>query len=101
MSNEDLEDFGLIQRQRQIQSKLGKLKGYRDWYQTTFNRELDKSDVGEFQPYSLKGTTMKQEQALRDLAKDYGFENMRGFNNYMKGADVTYYDLIKVASPTA
>jgi len=51
------------------------------------------------QPFSLKGTTTSQEQALRDLAKEVGFKDMRGFNKWMQAANITYYDLIKVASP--
>jgi hypothetical protein len=51
------------------------------------------------QPFSLKGTTAAQEQALRDLASQSGFKSMRGFNKWMEAADLTYYDLIKVASP--
>lgn len=52
------------------------------------------------QAFKLKGTTQNQEQALRSLAKQVGFENMRGFNKWMESADMTYYDLIKIASPS-
>lgn len=97
--SEDLEDFGLVQRQREIQTKLGKLGSYRTWYQETFARYPEKTDESALLPFSIKTASAKQEQAIRSLAKEYGFDDLRGFNKFMEGAHVNYYDLIKVASP--
>lgn len=97
--SDDANDFIPILRQRRIQTKLNQFEGFREWHKETFGQYPDKNDVGGLQAFSLRGTTAKQEQALRGLAKEYGFDDMRGFNKFMEGAHVDYYDLIKVASP--
>lgn len=57
------------------------------------------ANIPELKPFSLKGATANQEQALRNLAAQSGFKTMRGFNKWMEAAHINYYDLIKVASP--
>lgn len=70
-----------------------------DWHVKLYEAEQEDYAREHLKPYSLKGTTERQEQALRTLAEQVGFKNMRGFNKWMEAADVTYYDLIKIASP--
>lgn len=57
------------------------------------------ANMPHLEPFTLKNSTQSQEQAIRDLARQAGFKDLRGFHNWMKAADITYYDLIKVASP--
>ena len=99
MSGEDYENEPFERTQKRVTERLGKLPSYRQWYQETFNRRAPQGEYGGMEPFKLRGMSSKQEQALRSLAREYGFKNMRGFNKYMEGAHVDYYDLIKVASP--
>lgn len=84
---------------RTVREKVSSFPAFRKWYQSTFGKETEWESATGMQPFSIKGTTAKQEQALRGLAKEYGFEDLRGFNKFMEAAHVDYYDLIKVASP--
>ena len=69
-----------------------------DQYQD-LNKELDQRGYEGLQPYSLKGSSQAQEEALRSMAKQSGFENLRGFSSWLKASHLDYYDLIKIASP--
>lgn len=70
-----------------------------DWHIKLYEQEEQETQHARMQPFTIKGMTSKQEDAIRDLAEDAGFKNLRGFASWMKSADVTYYDLIKIASP--
>lgn len=61
--------------------------------------KLNQLATGKLEAYSLRGSSQAQQTALRELAGQYGFENLRGFNRWMEHAELTYYDLIKIASP--
>lgn len=51
------------------------------------------------QAYNLSQATASQRDALRGLAQQMGYKNLRGFANWLRAADLDYYDIIKVASP--
>ena len=51
------------------------------------------------QPFSLKGASRKQQEAIRSMAQQVGFKDLRGFSSWLKHVELDYYDLIKVASP--
>lgn len=53
----------------------------------------------ELLPFSLYKATQNQTAAIRFLAQQVGFENLRGFWKWVEVAKLTYYDLIKIASP--
>lgn len=69
------------------------------WHSHLHEREDDHFSTANMQAFVLEGMTYLQEIAIRDLAYMSGFKNLRGFASWMKAADLTYYDLIKVASP--
>lgn len=71
----------------------------KEWFEGLFEEEIEEKETFKMQAYKLQGMTAKQEDALRTLAQQVGFKDMRGFNSWMEAADLTYYDLIKVASP--
>lgn len=70
-----------------------------NWYVKLYKAEKEEWELGRIQPYKIEGMTEKQEEALRTLAEQSGFKNLRGFASWMKAADLDYYDLIKIASP--
>jgi hypothetical protein len=41
--------------------------------------------------------TTSQEQAIREFARQQGFENLRGFNKWMEKKDWDYYDVLRVS----
>lgn len=51
------------------------------------------------QPFNLSKATSLQKDALRDLAVQSGFKDLRGYANWLKAANLNYYDIIKIASP--
>ncbi len=75
------------------------MSNYEDWHVKLFEQEEEELKHARMEPYRLEGMTEAQEEALRSLAYQSGFANLRGFANWMRAADLTYYDLIKVASP--
>lgn len=52
-------------------------------------------DEERLQPYTIGGATEAQEAAIREMAAELGFENLRGFHMYMKSRDLDYYDIIR------
>ena len=64
-----------------------------------FQAQLEQEARGKLEPYSLKESSKEQQEALRGLAGQYGFKNLRGFNKWMEKVELDYYDLIKIASP--
>jgi hypothetical protein len=64
-----------------------------------FQEKLKQLEFSGLQAYSIKGTSKSQETALRELAGEYGFDDLRGFNKFLENARLNYYDLIKIASP--
>jgi hypothetical protein len=65
----------------------------------TPEQKLEALATGKLEAYSLKTSSEKQQTAIRALALDYGFVNLRGFASWMKAVGLDYYDLIKIASP--
>lgn len=41
--------------------------------------------------------TGAQEEAIREMALDFGFENLRGFHMFMRARDWDYYDILQMA----
>lgn len=70
-----------------------------DWHIPLLEAEDEEQTRARMEPYRLEGMTTAQEDALRTLAAQSGFKDLRGFANWMRAAALTYYDLIKVASP--
>jgi hypothetical protein len=72
---------------------------YESWHVKIF--EAGEADVerANLQAFSLRTATEKQVEAIRTMARQSGFEDLRGFWKWMQAADLTYYDLIKIASP--
>lgn len=77
------------------------------WYQETIEYYVNRNErleaAGEptpnMEPFKLGKATQKQQDAIRGLAEMLGYKDLRGFWRYLENAEMTYYDLIKIASP--
>lgn len=58
-------------------------------------------DTGWFRIHEpLDGVvSAKQEAAIRDYARDQGFETLRGYASHLKMLGWDYYDVLRVVSP--
>lgn len=71
----------------------------RDWIQEIFDERGEVKRPEGLEPFAIRKATASQEEAIRGLAAQAGFEDLRGFWAWTKSADLDYYDLIKIASP--
>jgi hypothetical protein len=61
------------------------------------SRELEDWE-GEESPWiSIVNVTEKQEDVIRDMAKEMGFENLAGLAGYLSSHDWNYYDVIRLS----
>jgi|CXWL01.1.fsa_nt_gi hypothetical protein len=74
-------------------------ENYEDWHIKILEAEERGERKVTLLPYQLYKATEKQHEALTRQAQDWGFKDLRGFAEWMRQVDVTYYDVIKVASP--
>jgi len=72
---------------------------HKGWIQKDFGDAPQTFNKAELQPFSIRETTGSQEAAIRSLATQAGFKDLRGFWSWVRSAGLDYYDLIKVASP--
>jgi hypothetical protein len=53
---------------------------------------------GEESPWiSIEELTEKQEEIVREMATELGFENLAGLAGYLESHDWDYYDVIKLS----
>lgn len=72
---------------------------YEDWHVKIFEAgeaDIEKPNITAF---SLRTATAVQKEAIMFLAAQAGFKDLRGFWAWTEAAHITYYDLIKIASP--
>lgn len=60
--------------------------------------------IGETIGYDLETDTShyatnRQEQAIRDYAKQQGYDTLRGFHWFLKREDWSYYNVLRIVSP--
>ena len=69
------------------------------WYQEVLKEMTRAPEEPQLEPFSIRHATEAQEEAIRGLADQAGFKDLRGFWAWVKSADLDYYDLIRIASP--
>jgi len=63
-------------------TEYGKLPSGRPWYR------IDEPPEGK--------PSLAQEVAIRAVARDFGYETLRGFHMYMRSQGWDYYDIIEI-----
>lgn len=46
--------------------------------------------------FSIRTATDKQEEVIREFAREEGFEDLRGYWSHMQSEDWDYYDVIRM-----
>lgn len=69
------------------------------WYQAIIGPEGKDVPEHELLPFHLHKATTKQTGAMRELAREWGFKDLRDYRAFMREVGLDYYDLIKMASP--
>lgn len=71
----------------------------KSWYQKMLEKYSQAIEKEQVEPFRLRNVTAQQENAIRGFAKANNFEDLRGFNLYLMRNELTYYDVLKYASP--
>ena len=69
------------------------------WYQELLADKPEPEPKHKLEPFHLYKATTRQTGAMRELAREWGFKDLRDFRKFMMEVDKTYYDIIKMASP--
>lgn len=72
---------------------------YEDWHVKIFEAGEAEIEKVNIQAFKLRTATAIQKEAIMFLAAQVGFKDLRGFWKWIEAAHLTYYNLIKVASP--
>lgn len=59
--------------------------------------EPSEPDLEEGPWISVEVLTDKQEETVREIARDWGFENLAGLAGYLSSHDWNYYDAIRAS----
>lgn len=71
----------------------------KSWIQSVIQDDGTVEAPKKLEAFSLRTATGAQNKAIRSLAEQVGFDDLRGFWKWLQSADLDYYDLIKIASP--
>lgn len=47
----------------------------------------------------VEDLTKGREEAIREFARQEGYESLRGFHHFLEREVITYYDILKIVSP--
>lgn len=67
-----------------------------DYHVRIFEQELEAKKPIDIRETGIIGATTAQAEAIREVAREMGFKDLRGFNTFMKSMDIDYYDIIKI-----
>lgn len=69
------------------------------WYDRIQAAEEHTVGKGNVKAFSTLTATVNQREAIRAYANRVGYRDLRGFANYLKWSEMTYYDILKIESP--